>query len=244
MKRTSALKHFILGIFSEEHKTEFRANIQEFSRMIARHATWNSLSQLVLKIASPGIPDFYQGTEFRTLTLVDPDNRNAIDWQPRIRCIASIGSIEGNDWISSFNGLAEGNEVYPWIASADFLKCYVMSMGLNFRKQFLNLFQLGSYLPIEVIGEKSRGLIAFARQHKNQTVLVVASRFSASLHGMECSAPTGDAWGDACVLLPDSIAADRFQSIFTGSEFFCRDNCLSVRELLKDLSVAVAFADA
>lgn len=245
----NALRDFIVGIFSLDHKKEFREDIQEFSRAVARHATWNSLSQLVLKIASPGIPDFYQGTEFRTLTLVDPDNRNSIDWIPRIRCMESIGSAVVSDLMPSINdradgklGVTLGNVANQRIATADLLKCYTTSMGLNFRKQFLDLFQLGSYEPIEVIGAKSRGLIAFARHYRNHTVIVVASRFSASLHGIENSAPIGDVWGDTQLVLPDSISCDRFQNIFTGSELVRCDERILVRELLKDFSIAIAYA--
>src|SRR5689334_11959755 len=69
---------------------EFSAALEPFARRVARAGAWNSLAQVVLKLTSPGIPDFYQGTELWDLHLVDPDNRRPVDYARREEVLREI----------------------------------------------------------------------------------------------------------------------------------------------------------
>jgi (1->4)-alpha-D-glucan 1-alpha-D-glucosylmutase len=62
---------------------QFRASLNRFVRRIAYHGCLNSLAQVVLKVMSPGVPDFYQGSELWDFSLVDPDNRRPVDYAHR-----------------------------------------------------------------------------------------------------------------------------------------------------------------
>src|SRR5262249_26785147 len=55
----------------------------------------NSLAQVTLKIGSPGVADFYQGTELWDLTLVDPDNRRPVDFDARSRLLDDLEPLLG-----------------------------------------------------------------------------------------------------------------------------------------------------
>ncbi len=61
----------------------FQAELAELSARLSPAAGIASLSQLALKLTLPGVPDIYQGSELFTDSLVDPDNRRAVDYQLR-----------------------------------------------------------------------------------------------------------------------------------------------------------------
>src|SRR5260370_20172130 len=70
-----ATRDFVARILAESPRQPFLADFEPFAQRIADLGIWNSLSQVVLKLTSPGVPDFYQGTELYDFSLVDPDNR-------------------------------------------------------------------------------------------------------------------------------------------------------------------------
>jgi (1->4)-alpha-D-glucan 1-alpha-D-glucosylmutase len=76
----SALLQFASGLLEHE---AFRASLTRFVRRIEMHGAINSLAQVVLKVMSPGVPDFYQGSELFDFSLVDPDNRRPVDYAKR-----------------------------------------------------------------------------------------------------------------------------------------------------------------
>jgi len=77
-----AMARFIDTALAPDHRA-FRDELLPFCRRVARYGIYNSLAQLALKIGAPGVPDFYQGTETWTFTLVDPDNRRPVDYARR-----------------------------------------------------------------------------------------------------------------------------------------------------------------
>src|SRR5262249_58261871 len=78
------------------HSASFIEAFDAFARRAALMGALNSLAQLVLKAAMPGVPDFYQGTEFWDLALVDPDNRRPVDFAARASALNAIG--QPPDW--------------------------------------------------------------------------------------------------------------------------------------------------
>ena len=81
---------FIDTILDNTSKNEFLADFKKFQKKIASYGTYNSLSQTLLKITSPGVPDFYQGTELWDFRLVDPDNRGPVDYSLRMRLLTEM----------------------------------------------------------------------------------------------------------------------------------------------------------
>jgi (1->4)-alpha-D-glucan 1-alpha-D-glucosylmutase len=68
----------------------FRASLTRFVRRIESYGCLNSLAQVVLKVMSPGVPDFYQGTELWDFSLVDPDNRRPVDYALREKLLRKL----------------------------------------------------------------------------------------------------------------------------------------------------------
>jgi (1->4)-alpha-D-glucan 1-alpha-D-glucosylmutase len=90
----SALKDFAAGLLDDER---FMKSFLRFHRRIAFHGFLNSLAQVVLKIFSPGVPDFYQGTELWDYSLVDPDNRRPVDYASRADALRRLPAYNWKD---------------------------------------------------------------------------------------------------------------------------------------------------
>jgi (1->4)-alpha-D-glucan 1-alpha-D-glucosylmutase len=76
----AAVKRFCRALY--EHDA-FLADFEPFAEELARVGDRAGLGQLALKLTVPGLPDIYQGDELLALSLVDPDNRRAVDWERR-----------------------------------------------------------------------------------------------------------------------------------------------------------------
>ena len=88
-----AVVGFVRVILERRRQNLFLQLFEPFQARVAEAGIYNSLSQLLIKITAPGIPDFYQGTEFWDLTLVDPDNRRPVDYQKRARCVGGAEAL-------------------------------------------------------------------------------------------------------------------------------------------------------
>jgi (1->4)-alpha-D-glucan 1-alpha-D-glucosylmutase len=162
-----------------------------------------------LKIAAPGMPDFYQGTEVWNFSLADPDNRRPVDYDFLKTLLERLHAAESDDPSALVERLvsepADGR-----------LKLFVTRCGLRFRREHRALFAKGSYLPLRVGGEKAKHVIAFARSFRGTTILVLAGRFFAQLEA-HARVPVGsEAWGDAEVVLRKRLPAGAYRDVFSG----------------------------
>ena len=163
-------------------------------------------------MVSPGIPDFYQGSELWDFTLVDPDNRRPVDYDSRMGALASLKGREAEigpeALFSQLQATSEDGRI----------KLYLIFRVLNYRREHRELFQTGDYLPIEAQGPQSRHLCAFARSLGDKTVIVVAPRLVARLVPEAESAPLGvRAWTETVLPLPQG-AGTRFRNVVNGSD--------------------------
>jgi (1->4)-alpha-D-glucan 1-alpha-D-glucosylmutase len=132
-----------------------RTEIAAFVALLMPAAICNGLTQTVLRLCAPGVPDIYQGTEFQDLSLVDPDNRRPVDYARRARLLARDA---------------------PGAADPDALKQRIIATLLRFRREEPALFREGSYRPLEVVGEGSGHIIAFARMHDPSAMVALCPR--------------------------------------------------------------------
>ncbi|WDZ94242.1 malto-oligosyltrehalose synthase [Herbaspirillum sp. WKF16] len=198
----------------------FLVELEEFVRRLAPLGTVNSLSQTMLKLCAPGIPDFYQGTELWDLSLVDPDNRSAVDFPQRIRRLADAVSrpVSLREW---HNGGA---------------KLQLIRAVLQYRRSHAELFGNGGYIPLSTHGKLARHVIAFARilppggdeEGAPHAALVVCTRLAGRLLNFE--GPRDDAlplvsagvWGDTRIAIPavlshgDGKSVRRWRSALTS----------------------------
>jgi len=207
------LLKFVDAILSPVSENAFLRDFEAFQKKTSYFGMFNSISQALLKITCPGIPDFYQGTEIWDFTLVDPDNRRPVDFSLRQEMLAGlkkkIAMAEPNVW-----DLAR-DLVQEWRDGS--IKLYVIFKALNFRRENFLLFREGAYIPLEGKGSLREHICAFARQKEERVVLTVVPRFLSHLGRGVDEMPLGrEVWGDSSIVIPDEIDGDEFKNILTG----------------------------
>ncbi|MBH5368596.1 malto-oligosyltrehalose synthase [Bradyrhizobium glycinis] len=175
----NGIRDFIAKMLDPDRSAEFLQALQMLARRVALLGTLNSLSQLTLKATLPGVPDFYQGTEFWDLSLVDPDNRRPVDFAARH---AALTSLEAPDWRGLVQSWPDGKLKLAWTRHL-----------LKLRNELADVFAQGDYQPLEVRGAHADHVIAFARRHGRAAAIVVAGRHFAPFTqaGREWPAPEG-----------------------------------------------------
>jgi len=193
----------------------------------------NSLAQTVLKLTSPGVPDFYQGCELWDLSLVDPDNRRPVDYVTRARLLEEMKDLEA----------ARGAAAVAEQAIANLpdgrIKLWVAHRTLCLRKQRPEVFRKGSYVPLEITGDKREHALAYLRSHGDEQVLTVVPLFANTLMRGKTEMPLAALWNDTAITLPDG-GADQFKNIFTSESISPREgNSLPLAEVFATFPVAV-----
>jgi (1->4)-alpha-D-glucan 1-alpha-D-glucosylmutase len=173
----------------------FLESFAAFARRASVIATLNSLSQLVLKATIPGVPDFYQGTEFWDLSLVDPDNRQPVDFAARRRRLAALASPD--DWAALAQTWEDGT-----------IKLALTHRLLALRAELRELFTNGGYEPIEVTGRHRDHVLAFARVLRRDAVIVAVGRHFAPLTYAGRYWPRPDQWDAELALEGFDVAAN------------------------------------
>jgi (1->4)-alpha-D-glucan 1-alpha-D-glucosylmutase len=161
----NGLTGFIAGILGD---AAFVRSFNAIAQRAALLGALNSLSQLALKIAMPGVPDFYQGAELWDLSLVDPDNRRPVDFAARADALAGLSAGVG------MRALAEA-----WPDGR--IKLALTQRLLAFRRSLAEVFAHGDYRPLAVAGPHRGHVVGFARCHGEDAVIVVVGRHFAAL---------------------------------------------------------------
>ncbi len=233
-----AVEGFVERILQVSEANAFLRDFEKFEKKISHYGILNSLSQTLLKIAAPGVPDIYQGSELWDLNLVDPDNRRPVDFGMRAAHLDSITEAYLEDPLRTIEDLLS----CPEDGRA---KLFLTHRGLLARKENIAILSRGSYIPIESSGELSRHVVAFARSHDTGTALDVAPRFLTGVVEPD-EMPLGDkAWGNTEILLPGTPAsgpvASRWQDAITGG-VLATEGTLRLAEVLKHFPVALLFS--
>ncbi len=239
-KYEAAVSGFVDALLSAGPDNRFLADFLPFQQSVARIGMWNSLSQTLLKLTCPGVPDIYQGNDLFDFSLVDPDNRRDVDYDYRRQTLEDLLKSGEPPCAYSIVEMVESS-------AGDKLKLHVTLWALRFRKSYGDLFQNGGYLPLKAEGEKSDHLVAFMRSNSESMAIVAVPRLIAGLLNGSESPPTGESiWKDTRILLPSAVRSARLRNILTGEEVqVSEDNShLSIRvpDTLATLPVALLFS--
>jgi (1->4)-alpha-D-glucan 1-alpha-D-glucosylmutase len=188
-----AVADFVTKTLTGRRAPKFLASFLPFEQKIARLGMINSLAQVVLKIISPGVPDFYQGTELWDLSLVDPDNRRPVDFDHRRRLLESLEPLL-NPKSQVANSKSQVASPEAGTGNLEFgisdllrswfdgrIKLLITAAGLRLRREWPQVFKHGEYLPLEVIGEKADHVVAVARRHHDHLIVAIVPRLVAGL---------------------------------------------------------------
>jgi (1->4)-alpha-D-glucan 1-alpha-D-glucosylmutase len=210
----TACRTFLDAVLVGEMRPTFLPALLELVQSIQPAAQANSLTQTLLRLTSPGVPDLYQGCDFEDLSLVDPDNRRPVDMAARR---ALLHAPDG-----------------------EHQKQQLIQAALRCRQDHPALFCGGNYVPLEVTGAQAKHVIAFMRQGDGTAAIAVALRLSLTLlaPGLKLAA----AWGDTQVAIPASVR-QAWRDAVSGKVVTDVDGTLALADLLGSETVALLLAD-
>ena len=183
----------------------FLEDIVPLRDLVAHVGAFNALSQQLLKLTAPGVPDLYQGTELWDQSLVDPDNRRPVDYAARAKL---LDGLQHRPNVRSAASLLKKKDDGR-------LKLFVTMTALAERTAWKELFTEGEYLPLAADGAAADHVVAFARRHEDEEFVVVVPRLLVGLIGQELRDPIGDVWGDTRLLLPHAEEGSMYQDLLT-----------------------------
>jgi (1->4)-alpha-D-glucan 1-alpha-D-glucosylmutase len=214
-----ATSRFVQTVLAGSGAQSFLEAFVPMARWVAMRGVVNSLAQLVLKLASPGVSDFYQGAELWNLSLADPDNRRAVDFSYRQRLL---------------------DELMPWIACAESadgdrasiaelertiacwlmrwpdarIKMFITACGTRWRARERELALRGSYRPLSADADARAHIVSFAREQGTNVLIAVVPRLMSGAPPW----PIGEAvWHAGRLALPAELAHRTFSNVFTGA---------------------------
>ncbi len=205
-----SLEAFIDATLMPAEGNQFLNELLPFQRMVSHYGMFNSLSQTLLKIGAPGVPDFYQGTDLWDYSLVDPDNRRPVDYEVRMRALDEVkrlaATMPAQDLCRELTLKKEDGRIM----------LYLIRIALAYRNQHRELFERGEYASLDADGVRSGNVCAFERRIEQACVIGAVPRFLSRITSGTKTLPFGRAvWEDAVLVVPEE-AGTEYRNIFTG----------------------------
>ena len=231
----AALRADIEALLDPARSPRFLDDLERFVRRIARPGLWNALARTVLHLASPGVPDLYQGDELWNFALVDPDNRRPVDFERRQRLLEEVErgtSAGGSEREAFLRGLVAAPEDGR-------LKLHVIRSALQARRGRGAAFRSGTYVRLEAAGAAGARVVAFGRGEGSERLIAAVPRWMA--HTEE--PPTDERlWEGSALPLPPGWPT-RWTCVLSGRRLAAEGDALRVTELFGVLPVALLLAD-
>jgi (1->4)-alpha-D-glucan 1-alpha-D-glucosylmutase len=199
-----------------------------FITRAAYYGAFNSLSQVLIKATSVGVPDFYQGSELWEYSMVDPDNRRPVDYARRKAYLTEL--LEEED-------KPDGKYVAGLLSDLQSgkIKMFLMHRALRVRNAYSALYEKGTYEPIVVSGASADNIIAFVRRHEAVCCVTAAPRFLSSVVD-DHTLPIGEVWNDTRIQLPLEIR--QWRNAITGATLEARGGA-AVSEIFREFPGAI-----
>lgn len=214
MPYEDGLSLFIRKILNLSDKNAFLADFLPFQQRVAYWGMFNSLSQILLKLTVPGVPDIYQGNELWDFSLVDPDNRRPVNYTQRQHLLKEMEAYAAipQDALAKqvrrlLDHLTDGRA-----------KLYLTWRLLHSRQRWPAVFQEGAYMPLATAGARKDHLCSFARYTDDISLIIAAPRwFSRLVPAALGQLPLGDiVWGATTIEVPNLAAGMRSVNVLTG----------------------------
>ncbi|RMQ47795.1 Maltooligosyl trehalose synthase [Pseudomonas cichorii] len=216
-----ACREFLKRLLLAPEALALRQSLGATANRIAAAGALNSLTQTLLRLTVPGVPDLYQGTEFWDFSLVDPDNRRPVDYIARQDALAEPAEVSEllDQW-------QDGR-----------IKQTLIARALNLRAEHSSLFSHGEYLPLQVAGSHAEHVVAFARIWEGERAIVVVPRTSSELLGTAQTPFINAAnWGDTRIILPFADSPPHWKGLFSDV-VVTNDREIQLSAALKEFSV-------
>jgi (1->4)-alpha-D-glucan 1-alpha-D-glucosylmutase len=238
-----AVVEFLDRLLRRERGAAFRGDMDRLVARLAPAGCAAALALVTLKVASPGVPDLYQGDELWAPSLVDPDNRRPVDFGARLAALEQVEQALGD---------AAGRRPDPAVAVPvaseamrawrdGRIKLLVTRQLLHARRAEPELFASGDYVPVEVHGRARRHVVAFARRRGDAWALAAVPRLAVALCGTGV-VPVGEAlWAGTTLVLPEG-APEQFVHVVTGEPAVSRRGAVPLSSLFSTVPLALALA--
>jgi (1->4)-alpha-D-glucan 1-alpha-D-glucosylmutase len=226
----AAFIRFVEALLTPHEDNEFLARLRTFQAKVASYGMVNSLSQQLLKLTAPGVPDLYQGTEMWDLSLVDPDNRRPVDYDHRFHELQELKKWADSDRPALLKNLVS----YPTDGR---IKLFLTATTLATRTQNLDLFQGGDYVPVRVSGAYENHVVAFLRRAGDRYALTVVPRFATLLCEPDQFPLGPSVWQDTQIDL-SNVGSMNWQDVYRGT-IQSGATTIAVGELLANFPVAL-----
>ena len=233
----TAVADFLEALLTPSETNLFLDEFVPFARKISLFGALNSLSQTLIKLTAPGVPDIYQGNELWDFSLVDPDNRRPVDYGLRKKLLAGLEELGEEGVQTLLDAWQDGRP-----------KLHSTRRALELRRENPELFEKGEYVPLEVSGEKADHIVAFARKLGEEATITVAPRFYANLtlaSNMLLAEP--DLWKETKINIV-GLPATQYRNILGGASLKLEEHdggrFLSVGEMLSSFPVALLVTDS
>jgi (1->4)-alpha-D-glucan 1-alpha-D-glucosylmutase len=217
----AAMRDFVARILDASSRNKFLPIFLPVAQEIARLGAINSLTQTLLKLTSPGVPDIYQGNEIWDYSLVDPDNRRPIDYTLRRQMLDVLPNTKPDELMQAW---PDGR-----------IKLFLTQRVLRFRREHADLFQRGEYLPLHTSGTFAECCVSFARRLADKWIVVIAPRLSAQI-GFP---PVGKLWKDTTIELPETLPLAQAHDLFKCRPLPSRGREVKLADALSILPFAV-----
>jgi (1->4)-alpha-D-glucan 1-alpha-D-glucosylmutase len=230
-----AVVKFLNAILEPAGDNLFLNDFLNFQRRVAAYGMLNGLAQALVRMTSPGVPDFYQGCDLWDLRLVDPDNRGPVDFNHRAALLDEIEKRSKQDLPSFHRELVQN-----WGDGR--IKLYLIWRVLNLRRRYPRVFLDGPFVQMKAIGKRENNVVAYARRKLGIWIMTVVPRWLARSRAPLTSARSQGFWLDSHIMLP-SNAPQSWVNVLTaetveGSQVQ-RGTRLSLPEVFKNFPVAV-----
>jgi (1->4)-alpha-D-glucan 1-alpha-D-glucosylmutase len=238
-----AVADFVQKTLAGPRAARFLDSFLPFQQRVAQLGMINSLSQLLLKLVSPGVPDYYQGTDLWDFSLVDPDNRRPVDFPHRVHLLNDLESLLQDQQPSSIRIHRLTDMLKVWEDGR--IKLFLLASGLRLRRQYPQVLLQGDYLALRATGEKEDHVVVVLRRHEDRLILAVAPRLVAGLQdGGSSALPIGEnIWKDTRLGFHASLGIDSFRNVLTGEQVPVRQesdqSSLNIAEALSISPVAL-----
>jgi len=170
----AALRQFVTATLAD---AGFLQDLENFVAPLLKPGCINSLAQTILKLAAPGVPDVYQGTELWDLSTADPDNRRPVDFALRQQLLVKAAAVSAEQaWREWPSGLP---------------KLWLIHRALKLRARRPDWFGAAAgYEALTASGYAARHVVAFKR---GESLIAVAPRLVIGLR---------DEWRDTIMEMP------------------------------------------
>lgn len=225
----NAFMSFAEKILTISEENKFFSDFSNFQKKIAHFGIFNALSQAIIKLTSPGVPDIYQGSEMWNLSLVDPDNRRPVDFELRKRYLKEIKEAESGNLKKYFKKILDSK-------NDGRIKLFLTYRTLKYRNANSDLYLDGTYIPLTAEGKFKENIIAFAREKDGKWSVTVAPRFLTDIID-ESELPIGAyIWEDTWLKIPANTSG--WVNQLTGDKM-TNDGKVAISDIFKSFPIAL-----